>query len=69
MFPPLWDPLEVDDESYFGGRRKGKRGPGVAGKVVVFGILQHGGRAYHTNHSRCKAENPLADYRSEDCAS
>ena len=28
------------DESYFGGRRKGKRGRGAAGKVPVFGILE-----------------------------
>jgi len=26
------------DESYFGGRRKGKLGGGTAGKVIVFGI-------------------------------
>jgi len=31
------------DESYFGGRRKGKPGRGAAGKVPVFGILQRGG--------------------------
>ena len=35
--------IEID-ESYFGGRRKGKRGRGAAGKVVVFGILKRGGR-------------------------
>ena len=35
--------IEVD-ESYFGGRRKGKRGRGAAGKVPVFGILQRGGK-------------------------
>ena len=34
------------DESYFGGRRKGKRGRGAAGKVAVFGILKRGGRVY-----------------------
>jgi len=28
------------DESYFGGRRKGKRGHGAAGKVPVLGILE-----------------------------
>ena len=28
------------DESYFGGRRKGNRGRGAAGKVPVFGILE-----------------------------
>jgi len=32
------------DESYFGGKRKGKRGRGASGKVPVFGILERGGR-------------------------
>ena len=32
------------DESYFGGRRKGKRGRGAAGKVAVFGLLKRGGK-------------------------
>ena len=31
------------DESYFGGRRKGPRGRGAAGKVPVFGILERNG--------------------------
>lgn len=31
------------DESYFGGRRKGPRGRGAAGKVPVFGILERDG--------------------------
>ena len=31
------------DESYFGGRRKGKRGRGAAAKVPVFGILERNG--------------------------
>ena len=34
------------DESYFGGRRKGKRGRGAAGKVPVFGILERNGRVW-----------------------
>jgi len=34
--------VEVD-ESYFGGRRKGKRGRGATGKVPVFGLLKRGG--------------------------
>ena len=37
--------VEVD-ESYFGGRRKGKRGRGAAGKIPVFGILKRGGKVY-----------------------
>ena len=32
------------DEALFGGKRKGKRGWGAAGKVLVFGILQRNGR-------------------------
>lgn len=42
---PLFGEIEVD-ESYFGGRRKGKRGRGAGGKVPVFGILKRGGRVY-----------------------
>ena len=37
--------VEVD-ESCFGGRRKGKRGRGAAGKVAVFGLLKRGGKVY-----------------------
>jgi transposase len=32
------------DESYFGGRRKGNRGRGAAGKIPVFGILERRGK-------------------------
>jgi len=32
------------DESYFGGRRKGNRRRGAAGKILVFGILEYGGK-------------------------
>ena len=42
---PFGGEVELD-ESYFGGHRKGKRGRGAAGKVVVFGILKRGGRVY-----------------------
>jgi transposase len=39
-----WLGGEVEmDESYFGGKRKGKRGRGAAGKVPVFGILERQG--------------------------
>ena len=34
------------DESYFGGRRKGKRGRGAGGKVPVFGLLKRNGSVY-----------------------
>lgn len=34
------------DETYFGGRRKGKRGRGAVGKNLVFGLLERDGRVY-----------------------
>lgn len=40
---PLSGELEMD-ESPFGGRRKGKRGWGAAGKILVFGIMKRNGK-------------------------
>lgn len=37
--------IEVD-ESYFGGKRKGRRGRGAAGKGSVFGLLKRKGKVY-----------------------
>ena len=37
--------IEVD-ESYFGGRRKGRCGRGAGGKIPVFGLLKRGGKVY-----------------------
>ncbi len=42
---PFSGEIEVD-ESYFGGKRKSKRGRGAAGKVPVFGLLKRGGKVY-----------------------
>ncbi|HGO7055841.1 TPA: IS1595 family transposase, partial [Neisseria meningitidis] len=51
-------PVE-QDESDFGGRRKGRRGRGAAGKVVVFGILKHNGRVYTVIVDNAKSETLL----------
>ena len=48
-------PVELD-ESYFGGRRKGRRGRGAAGKVVVFGILKCNGRVYTVVADNAKSD-------------
>ena len=48
-------PVELD-ESYFGGRRKGCRGCGAAGKVVVFGILKRNGRVYTVVADNAKSD-------------
>ena len=50
--------IEVD-ESYFGGRRKGKRGRGAAGKVPVFGLLKRGGKVYTQIIPDAKSETLL----------
>jgi len=49
------------DESYFGGRRKGKRGRGAAGKVAVFGILKRQGKVCTAvvNNTRTKTLMPI----------
>ena len=47
------------DESYFGGWRKGRRGRGAAGKVVVFGILKRNGRIYTVVVDNAKSETLL----------
>ena len=47
------------DESYFVGRRKGRRGRGAAGKVVVFGILKRNGRVYTVVVDNAKSETLL----------
>jgi len=39
------DEIELD-ESYFGGKRKGKRGRGASEKIPVFGILKRNGKVY-----------------------
>ena len=47
------------DESYFVGWRKGRRGRGAAGKVVVFGILKRNGRVYTVVVDNAKSETLL----------
>lgn len=55
--------IEVD-ESYFGGRRKGRRGRGAAGKTSVFGILQRGGKVYTKVIPDAKTETLLPIIRN-----
>lgn len=44
------------DESYFGGKRKGKRGRGAYNKAIVFGILERNGKVYTTVVPNVKAK-------------
>jgi transposase len=47
------------DESYFGGKRKGKRGRGAAAKIPVFGILERAGKVCLEVVPNVKAETVL----------
>ena len=51
------------DESYFGGRRKGRRGCGAAGKVVVFGILKRNGRVYTVVVDNAKSDTLMPVFK------
>jgi len=52
------------DESYFGGRRKGNRGRGAAGKIKVFGMLERQGRIFTTIVDNVTAETLLNEIKS-----
>ena len=56
---PLLGELELD-ESYFGGKREGKRGRGAAGKVAVFAVLERAGKVYTVAVPDCKKETLMA---------
>jgi len=48
-YDPVIEELDGEvevDESYFGGRRKEKRGRGSSGKVPVFGLLKRNGKVH-----------------------
>ncbi len=52
--------VEVD-ESYFGGRRKGKRGRGAVGKVPVFNLLKRNGKVFGRLFLTPKRRDLVAD--------
>ena len=52
------------DESYFGGKRKGPRGRGSAGKIKVFGMLERQGRIFTTIIDNVTAETLMNEIKS-----
>ena len=60
----LYGEVEVD-ESYFGGKRKGKRGRGAAGKVPVFGLLKRNGKVFTVIIPDAKTETLLLIIREK----
>lgn len=56
--------IEID-ESYFGGRRKGKRGRGAKGKNIVFGLLERDGKVYTRVVEHVSADELMAIIRKK----
>lgn len=56
--------LELD-ESYFGGKRKGKRGRGAYNKAIVFGILERNGTVYTKVVPDVSAETLMSEIREK----
>jgi len=56
--------VEVD-ESYFGGKHKGKRGRGASGKIPVFGLLKRGGKVFTKIIADAKSETLLPIIREK----
>ena len=56
--------IEID-EAYFGGRRKGKKGRGAAGKSVVLGLLERQGQVYTRVVDTITAEQLMEVIRSK----
>lgn len=61
---PFFGKVEAD-ESFFGGRRKGKRGRGAGGKIPVFGLLKRNGKVYAEIIPNCKSETLIPIIREK----
>jgi len=64
QFKELSGDIEID-ESYFGGKRKGKRGRGAYNKAIVFGILERNGKVYTAVVPNVKAKTLLKHIREK----
>ena len=63
-FKKLRGELEVD-KTYFGGKRKGKRGRGAFNKVVALGILERNGKVYTAIVPDVSAETLTTEIRNK----
>lgn len=64
QFTAMNGELELD-ESYFGGKRKGKRGRGAFNKAIVFGILERNGKVYTRVVPNVSAETLMGEIKEK----
>lgn len=64
QFTELSGELEMD-ETYFGGKRKGKRGRGACNKAIVFGILERNGKVYTKVVPNVSAETLMNEIKNK----
>ena len=64
QFKELGGEVEID-ESYFGGKRKGKRGRGAYNKAIIFGILERRGKVYTAVVPNVKAKTLMKHIREK----
>ena len=62
QFTKMNGELEMD-ETYFGGKRKGKRGRGAYNKAIVFGILERNGKVYTRIVSNVSAKTLMSEIK------
>ena len=63
-FHKLGGELELD-ESYFGGKRKGKRGRGAFNKAIVFGVLERHGQVHTVVVPDVSAETLMTEIQTK----
>jgi len=62
-FEKLSGEVEID-ETYFGGKRKGKRGRGAFNKAIVFGILERNGKVHIAVVPNVKAKTLMNEIKT-----
>ena len=63
-FKKLSGEVELD-ETYFGGKQKGKRGRGAFNKAIVFGILERDGKVYTNVVPDVSAETLMSEIKTK----
>lgn len=59
--------IEMNESFFEGAKRGGRRGRGVGGKSIVFGLLKRGGRVYTGSEKSISAQTLMTHIESHTC--